>query len=137
MAGISGKEGLGVNTAKTEVLTISVGAIEKRQIQGNEQTWREVRSSHVIQVPMICDIGRDRLWKDYHGKSLAVWQTWMETSGVVCDRKLPSCEIIKMYSTWTLRRKEETILMRNEMTMIRRPLNISLRGYKTKRNCNS
>jgi len=60
-----------------------------------------------------------------------VWQKWKELSGVVCDRKMPVAVKGKVYKTmirpammygaetWVVRRKDEELLERTEMSMLR------------------
>ena len=67
-----------------------------------------------------------------------VWQKWKEVSGVILDRRIPLKLKMKIYKsvlrpvllygaeTWSLRKKEEDILERTEMRMVRWIAGISL-----------
>ena len=68
----------------------------------------------------------------------AAWNKWREVKGVVCDKRMPRRVKVKVYQTmirpvmmygaetWALRRKEEQLLMRTEMRMLRWILGVSL-----------
>ncbi|XP_047480601.1 uncharacterized protein LOC125033262 [Penaeus chinensis] len=77
------------------------------------------------------------------GRVKAAWAKWREVSAVMCDKKLPAKLKSKMYKTvirpvllygaetWALRKKEESLLQRTEIRMLRWMLEISLREQKT------
>ena len=66
------------------------------------------------------------------------WRKWNETAGVVLDKKVPLRLRMKVYKTvirpvmlygaetWALRRKEESLLERTEMRMVRWITGVSL-----------
>ena len=68
-----------------------------------------------------------------------MWGKWREQSGVTSDKKMPRKLKIKLYMTvirpvllygaecWTVRRKEEQILEKTEMRMLRRIKGVTLR----------
>ena len=67
------------------------------------------------------------------------WCKWRELTGVTCDRKIPLKLKAKIYKTmirpallygaetWTIGAKEESILERTEMRMLRWMTGVSLR----------
>ena len=69
----------------------------------------------------------------------AAWGKWRDLSGVISDKKMPRKLKIKVYMTvirpvllygadcWTLRKKEEQILEKTEMKMLRRIKGVTLR----------
>ena len=69
----------------------------------------------------------------------AAWGKWRDLSGVICDKKMPRKLKIKLYMTvirpvllygavcWTVRKKEEKILEKTEMRMLRRIKGVTLR----------
>ena len=69
----------------------------------------------------------------------AAWGKWRDLSGVISDKKMPRKLKIKLYMTvirpvlqcgaecWTVRKKEEQILEKIEMRMLRRIKGVTLR----------
>ena len=68
----------------------------------------------------------------------AAWCKWRDLSGVICDKNLPRKLKIKLYMTvirpvlygaecWTVGKKEEQILEKTEMRMLRRIKGVTLR----------
>ena len=69
----------------------------------------------------------------------AAWGNWRDLSGVTSDKKMPRKLKIKLYMTiirpvllygaecWTVRKKEEQILEKTEMRMLRRIKGVALR----------
>ena len=69
----------------------------------------------------------------------AAWGKWRDLSGVISDKKMPRKLKIKLYMTvvrpvllygaecWTVRKKEEQILEKTEMRMLRRIKGVTLR----------
>ena len=69
----------------------------------------------------------------------AAWGKWSELSGVISDKKMPRKSKIKLYMTvirsvllygaecWTVRKKEEQILEKTEMRMLRKIKGVTLR----------
>ena len=69
--------------------------------------------------------------KDVNNRVNIAWSKWMETTGVMCDRNIPTKLKDKVYKTaikpamvygaecWAVRKKEETKLHTTEMRMLR------------------
>ena len=69
----------------------------------------------------------------------AAWGEWRDISGVISDKNMPRKLKIKLYITvirpvllygeecWTVRKKEEHILEKTEMSMLRRIKSVTLR----------
>ena len=69
------------------------------------------------------------------------WNKWRETTGVICDKKVPVKLIVKIYQTvikptmlygaecWAMRKKEEHLLNKTEMRMLRWIQGISLKDH--------
>ena len=69
----------------------------------------------------------------------SAWVKWREMSGVFCDRKIPKKLKSKIYKSvlrpvmlygaecWAMRKKEDDLLRRTEMRMLRRILGVSLK----------
>ena len=69
----------------------------------------------------------------------SAWMKWREMSGVICDRKIPKKLKSKIYKSvlrpvmlygaecWAMRKKEDDLLRRTEMRMLRRILGVSLK----------
>ena len=80
--------------------------------------------------------------EDVKHRITAAWQKWKDLSGVVCDRKMPVWIKGKVYKTmirpvmiygaeaWALRKKEEELLERTEMRMLRWIMGISLKDHQ-------
>ena len=73
------------------------------------------------------------------GETYPAWGKWRDLSGVISDKKMPRKLKIKLYMTiirpvllyvaecWTVRKKEEQILEKTEMRMLRRIKGVTLR----------
>ena len=69
--------------------------------------------------------------KDVNNRVKIAWSTWMETTGVMCDKNIPTKLKDKVYKTaikpamvyvaqcWAVRKKEERKLHATEMRMLR------------------
>ena len=69
--------------------------------------------------------------KDVNNRANIAWSKWMETTGVMCDRNIPTKLKNKVYNTaitpamvygaewWVVRKKEEGELHTTEMRMLR------------------
>jgi len=132
-------KGLKINAGKTETM-VCAKADETLKIsdrKGNAlkqvETFKYLGS--VVNAKGGCE-------EDVKHRIKAAWQKWKELSGVVCDRKMPVAVKGKVYKTmirpvmmygaefWALRRKEEELLERTEMRMLRWILGVSLKDRK-------
>ena len=71
---------------------------------------------------------------------VSAWSNWRDLSGVISDKKMPRKLKIKLYMNvirpvllygaecWTVRKKEEQILEKTEMRMLRRIKGVTLRN---------
>ena len=77
----------------------------------------------------------------------AAWSKWRDLSGVISDKNMPRKLKIKLYMTvirpvllygaecWTVRKKEEQILEKTEMRMLRRIKGVTLRDKVKSKEC--
>jgi len=80
--------------------------------------------------------------QDVKNKIKATWQKWKDLAGVLCDAKMPKYLKGKVYTTmirpvlmygaeaWTVTRREEGLLKRTEMRMLRWIHGVSLKDMK-------
>ncbi|XP_047488444.1 uncharacterized protein LOC125038865 [Penaeus chinensis] len=133
--------GLKVNMKKTVVMRSSKGA--RRKINTKEESsakYDQVYKFKYFGSTMASEGGCEGAEKD---RVKAAWAKWREVSAVMCDKKLPAKLKSKMYKTvirpvllygaeiWALGKKEESLLQRTEMRMLRWMLGISLREQRT------
>lgn len=129
--------GLKVNAGKTEVMVSSkqggeqIQVVDRRGVELKQVDGFKYLGS-VIKEEGGCEI-------EVRERVRAGWAKWREVSGVVCDRRMPRKLKIKIYETvirpvmlygaetWALRKKEEEMMERTEMRMLRWMLGISLR----------
>jgi hypothetical protein len=84
--------------------------------------------------------------QDVKNRIKSAWQKWRDLTGVICDPKITVALKGKIYKTmirpvmmyraeaWTLRRKEEKLLERTEMRMLRWILGITLKDMQRNEN---
>ena len=128
--------GLRVNIRKTEVMLSSrEGREELHVMSGNGGELEQATSfkylGSVISEEGGCDL-------EVRQRTKAAWAKWRQVSGVILDKRVPLKLRIKVYKTvirpvllygaetWALRRKEEGILEKTEMRMLRWILGVSL-----------
>ena len=128
--------GARVNTDKTEIM------ISKRRMReeaivmaGNGKELKQVSSFKYLGAMFNEDGGTEEA---VQRRIKEAWRKWNETAGVVMDKKIPLRLRMKVYKTvirpvmlygaetWALRRKEENLLERTEMRMVRWITGISL-----------
>ena len=129
--------GMKVNSDKSEVMVCRKSGDEELQIQdANGQTLNQVK-----QFRYLGSVLQDRggCEKEVKERVKSAWQKWREVAGVVCDRRMPRRLKLKIYKTvirpvlmygsetWALRKREERMLERTEMRMLRWIMGISLR----------
>ena len=93
-----------------------------------KERWREY-FSNLLNVENREDGGSE---KAVRARGSAAWGKWRDLSGVISDKKMTKKLNIKLYMTvirpvllygaecWTVRKKEEQILEKTEMRMLRR-----------------
>ena len=130
-------KGLKVNINKTEVMVSSKEGHEEVFVQAENGTRLKQSDEFRYLGSMIAEGGGTE--KAVRHRVKEAWQKWREVSGVVLDKKMPMKLKMKIYKTvirpvllyggetWALRRKEEQLLERTEMRMIRWINGISLR----------
>ena len=125
-----------VNMRKTEVMMSSREGNEEINITDeDEQRIQQTREFRYLGSVLAEEGGTEKAVRQ---RIKAVWQKWKEVSGVVLDRRMPLKLRMKIYTsvlrpvllygaeTWSLRRKEEEILERTEMRMVRWIAGVSL-----------
>ena len=128
--------GLRVNIRKTEVMLSSrEGREELHIMSGDGGELKQATSfkylGSVISEEGGCDV-------EVRQRTKAAWAKWRQVSGVILDKRIPLKLRVKIYKTvirpvllygaeaWALRRKEEGVLERTEMRMLRWILGVSL-----------
>lgn len=130
------RRGMKVNTNKTEVMISSREGNEDINITAEDgQRIEQTREFKYLGSILAEEGGTEKAVRQ---RVKAVWQKWREVSGVILDRKIPLKLRMKIYKsvlrpvllygaeTWSLRKKEEDILERTEMRMVRWIAGISL-----------
>ena len=128
--------GLRVNIGKTEVMLSSrEGREELHVAAGNGRELKQATSFKYLGSVISEEGGSDL---EVRQRIKAAWVKWRQVSGVILDKKIPLQLRIKVYKTvirpvllygaetWALRRKEEGVLERTEMRMLRWILGVSL-----------
>ena len=121
-------KGLKVNIGKTEVM-VSSRRETKVNIKDSQCTsLRQVNKFKYLGVTISEDGGSDEAVR---ARVSAAWGKWKDLSGIISDKKMPRKLKIKLYMTvirpvllygaecWTAGKKEEQILDKTEMRMLR------------------
>ena len=129
--------GAKVNTDKTEIMVSRRGMREEAiMLAGNGQELKQVASFRYLGAVITEEGGTEEAVKL---RIKEAWRKWSELSGVILDKKIPLKLRMKIYKTvlrpvllyggeiWALRKKEESLLERTEMRMVRWITGISLR----------
>ena len=129
-------KGLKVNIGKKEVM-VSSRRGTKVNIKDNQGTrLRQVNKFKYLGVTISEEGGSEEAVK---ARVRAAWGKWRDISGVISDKNMPRNLKIKLYMTvirrvllyeaecWTVRKKEEQILEKTEMRMLRRIKGVTLR----------
>ena len=129
-------QGLRVNARKTEVMACCKEGGQQVVIRdARENTLQQVQSFKYLGSTLTETGGCEKEVKE---RIKSGWSKWKEVKGVVCDRRMPRSVKSKVYKTmvrpvllygaetWALRRKEEKLLERTEMRMLRWMLGVSL-----------
>ena len=130
------KKGLKVNIGKTESMVSSKGGQEEVKIEAEDGTVLKQSNEFRYLGSVLAEEGGTE--KAVRQRVKAAWQKWREVTGVILDKKMPLKLRMKVYKTvvrpvilygaetWSLKRKEEGLLERTEMRMIRWIAGISL-----------
>ena len=129
-------KGLKVNFGKTEVM-ISSRRGTKANIKYSQGTsLRQVNKFKYLGVTISEEGGSEEA---VSARVSAAWGKWRDLSRVISDKKIPRKLKIKLYITvirlvllygaecWTVRKKEEHILEKTEMRILRRIKGVTLR----------
>ena len=132
-------KGLKININKTETMVCSKTdeTLMVRDRAGNvlKQTETFKYLGSVMNAKGGCE-------HDVKNRIKAAWQKWKDLTGVLCDAKMPIHLKGKVYKTmirpvmmygaeaWTVTRREEGLLERTEMRMLRWILGVSLKDKK-------
>ena len=128
--------GLRMNATKSEVLVIGGGVQENINIVDRRgKHLKQVEKFKYLGTTLVSEGGCEQAVKD---RVSTAWARWRELTGVMCDKKMPVKLKLKIYrtvlrpillygaETWALRVKEEMLLERTEMRMLRWIKGISL-----------
>ena len=133
--GIESK-GLIVNIAKTEVMVSSRSGAKAHIKDSQGTSLRQVNKFKYLGVTISEEGGSEEAVR---ARVSAAWAKWRDLSGVISDKKMPRKLKIKLYMTvirpvllygaecWTVRKKEEQIIKKTEMRMLRRIKGVTLR----------
>ena len=130
------KKGLKVNIGKTEIMISSKGGHEEVNIQAEDGSVLKQNNEFRYLGSVLSEEGGTE--KAVRQRVKEAWQKWREVTGVILDKKMPLKLRMKVYKTvvrpvllygaeaWSLKRKEEGLLERTEMRMVRWIAGISL-----------
>ena len=129
-------KGLKVNIGKTEVMVRSRRGTKANIKDSQGTSLRPVNKFKYLGVTISEEGGSEEAVR---ARVSAAWGKWRDLSGVINDKKMPRKLKIKLYTTvirpvllygaecWTVRKKEEQILEKTEMRMLRRIKGVTLR----------
>ena len=129
-------KGMKVNTQKTEVMVSSRDGYEEINVTSEDGTRLKQTREFKYLGSVIAEEGGTE--KAVRQRVKDGWQKWREVSGVTLDKKIPLKLRMKIYKSvvrpvllygaeaWSLRKKEEGILERTEMRMVRWIAGISM-----------
>ena len=129
-------KGLKVNIGKTEVMVSSRRGTKANIKDSQGTSLRQVNKFKYLGVTISEEGGSEEAVR---ARVSAAWGKWRDLSGVISDKKMPRKLKIKLYMTvirpvllygaecWTVRKKEEQILEKTEMRMLRRIKGVTLR----------
>ena len=130
------QKGLKVNLGKTEMMVSCKGGQEEVNIQLEDGTALKQSNEFKYLGSVLTEEGGTE--KAVRQRVKVAWQKWREVTGVIMDKKMPLKLKMKIYKTvirpvllygaetWSLRKKEEGLLERTEMRMVRWIAGISL-----------
>ena len=122
-------KGRKVNIRKTEVMVSSRRGTKANIKDSQGTSLRQVNKFKYLGVTISEEGGSEEAVR---ARVSAAWDKWRDLSGVISDKKMPRKLNIKLYMTvirpvllygaecWTVRKKEEQILKKTEMMMMRR-----------------
>jgi len=132
-------KGLKVNAKKSEVMVCSkTGNVEIKVVDRNGEEMPQVKKFKYLGSTLNETGGCE---EEVKTRVKAGWTKWREISGVICDRRIPRKLKLKMYKTvirpvlygaetWALKKKEQALVERTEMRMLRWILGVSLKERK-------
>ena len=122
-------KGLKVNIGKTEVMVSSRKGTKVNIKDSQGMSLRQVNKFNYLGVTISEEGGSEEAVR---ARVSAAWDKWRDISGVISDKNMPRNFKIKLYMTvirpvllygaecCTVRKKEEQILEKTEMRMLRR-----------------
>ena len=122
-------KGLKVNIGKTEVMVSSRKGTKVNIKDSQGTSLRQVNKFKYLGVTISEEGGSEEAVR---ARVSAAWGKWRDLSGVISDKKMPRKLKIKLYMTvirpvllygaecWTVKKKEEQILEKTQMRMLRR-----------------
>nr|XP_027229376.1 uncharacterized protein LOC113821128 [Penaeus vannamei] len=125
-----------VNMSKTEGMMSSKTGREEMNLRSEEGRRIQQSTEYKYLGSVFTEGGTEQAVRQ---RVKEVWRKWTEVTGIVLDKKIPLKLKIMVYKTilrpvllyraetWALRRKEENLLERMEMRMVRWIAGISLR----------
>lgn len=136
-------KGLKINASKTESMVCSRTDEELVIMDGEGNKLKQVETFKYLGSIMNAKGGCEQ---DVKNRIKAAWQKWRDLSCVLCDPKITVRLKGKIYRTmirpvmiygaeaWTLKRREEELLERTEMRMLRWILGVSLKDKNRNEN---
>jgi hypothetical protein len=130
------RQGMKINAQKTEVMACCKEGGRLMHVKdGNEKELKQVATFRYLGSTLEETGGYER---EVTERVRAAWNKWKEVKGVLCDKRMPRRVKIKVYKTvirpvmmygvetWALRKRDEHLLERTEMRMLRWMLGTSL-----------